>query len=70
MNILSDNKTSLILVKNLKNKNRIKNIDIIYHGIKGFLKKCELTIDKIINIMILLNYLTKALFVGSFKNYC
>lgn len=45
MEMLSNNKTSLILTKDPKSQNQIKYIDVIYHHLQGLVEDGELTIE-------------------------
>lgn len=67
MKMLGDNKTKLTLMRDLTSQNQIKQIDIIYYHIHGYVKDGELAIDWNSNSNMLTDSLRKALPVGLFK---
>lgn len=69
MNMQRDNKTSITLTKNPENQDQTKHIDIIYHYIRGLVKKGELSIKWIASSIMLIDGLTKTLLVVSFKKH-
>lgn len=69
MEMLGDNKISLILIKNPESQNYTKYIDVIHHHIWGLVDNGELGIKWIWNSFMLADGLTEALHVGPFKKH-
>lgn len=69
INILKNNKTSLLLKKNSKSYNRIKYFDIMQLYIKKLVEVKKLLIKQILNTKMLVNNLTKALLARDFKKH-
>lgn len=67
--MLKDNKTRLSLIKDLKNQNCSKYINVIYYHIQGMLENRELGIEWIFNLLILADSFTKLLFAKVFKRH-
>lgn len=67
--ILNDNKTSLILTKNPKSQNQIKNIEVMHYYIRKLIKDGKLPIDLIESSRMLADGLTKTLSTAPFKRH-
>lgn len=67
--MLDDNKTSFILIRDLKSQKPIKHINIMHYYMGGLVDNGELAIKQIFNLKILVDDLTKALPTKPFKKH-
>ena len=67
--ILSDNKISFTLIKDLESQNCTKHIDVMYYHVRGLVQDGELGIKWISNSSIFADGLIKVLITRFFKGY-
>ena len=69
MKMLSDNKTSLTLIRDPESQNYIKHINVIHHHVQEFVENRELATKWISNSNMLADSLIKVFLAGSFKKH-
>lgn len=57
------------MIKDPKNQNQTQHINIIHNHVKRLVKDGELLVEWILNSMMLVDNLTKAFPIGSFKRH-
>ena len=60
---------SLTLTKDLESQNRTKYINVIHHHVRKLVEDGDFGIEWIPSLLVLVDGLTKALPVGTFKRY-